>query len=150
MLSQAVFDQLATFGLPESVKDAEQDASHHDAGDGDDAHRQTEGFEIGKQLFDAAIFTKFASVVKQFYSAKIGAPFVIERTVSSAAMYHPEAATVNFDAMSGHWCIRRNSEIGLFPNGPEDPSCKSTGIILFASESTRQETARRTTSGCGE
>ena len=82
------------------MKNTKQDASDHDAGHRHNAHRQSEGLQVGEQFLKAAVFTKLRPGVKQFDSAKIGAPFVIKRAILPATMNHPEAAAVDFDSVT--------------------------------------------------
>lgn len=103
MLVQAELDKLPPLGFPEATEDTKQHAPHHDTGDRNNAHRQSEWLQVRKQFVSTAILTKFLAVVKQFHPPKVRAPFIIKWTVPSAAVNHPEAAAIDLNTMiDGH------------------------------------------------
>ena len=96
---EVVVDRPAFVSFVEAVEDSEEDRSQRDDGDFDDSLWQRERLEVTEDFLATAKLTELLALVEQFHAVVFAVPFVIERTVVSAAMFHPKASAVEDDAV---------------------------------------------------
>jgi hypothetical protein len=98
-LRQMIDNEPRAFRLTQSIEDAVHDTPDDDRRDGHHGVWQVALFEIGEDFLVAAVFAEFVPREHQLDAGEILAPLVVEGSVPSATVRHPEAATLKHNAV---------------------------------------------------